>query len=83
MLFNELKSFRGQKIKKTTEVLNNLSPEERQKVYDMMRKDERYIFMQKISQADILNADIEDEYIDDEKKKRMREALTSPEMLSS
>jgi hypothetical protein len=81
LLLNELKSFKGPKREKAIEVLKNLKPEERQNVFDIIKKDEKYINMQELFMTDIVNEDIKVEYTDDEEKKRIKENLTSPEML--
>src|SRR5450759_1702493 len=46
MLLNESKSFKGQKREKAIEVFKNLKPEEQQKVFDIIKKDEKYMNMQ-------------------------------------
>jgi hypothetical protein len=81
LLLNELKSFKGPKREKAIEVLKNLKPEERQNVFDIIKKDEKYKNMQELFMTDIVNEDIKVEYTDDEEKKRIKENLTSPEML--
>ena len=69
MLLNESKSFKGQKREKAIEVFKNLKPEEQQKVFDIIEKNEKYMNMQEFNMADIVNEDIKDDYINDEEKK--------------
>jgi len=81
LMFNELKSFKGQKREKAIEAFKNLSPEDQQKVFDLMKKDEKYMNIQELIMTDIGNEEIKIEYKDEEEKKRIKENLTSPEML--
>lgn len=60
---------KGQKREKAIEVFKNLKPEEQQKVFDIIEKNEKYMNMQEFNMADIVNEDIKDDYINDEEKK--------------